>query len=370
MDGGPGGADGGVGAGLGRGAPPAEYAGGLVDAALRGQGPGQRGEGLRSELSGAGGGQRGREAVFGGRRVGAAQDDTEPDVHLGAGRGVRAGLVGEPQKCHGPVGVALRHVLVGGGAQDGQGPLGAGVACGEELSGDLGVGRARRARQQGGLRVQGGPVGGVEAVQYGGPGGRVAQPVGSEPPVRAVGGEQSGVLQGREGAYGGALVGAAQPCEVRGRGRAVQYGDGRAESGGGGSAAVQAGEDGPGVGVAGPAPRVLEEGPQEQRVAAAGLVEQGRFRLGAAGQRGADGVGGEPQADEVGQAEQFGAQQRVAVVFVRGGRQDQQDGGAAGLAREVEQVPAGGLVHVVQVVHADHHGCRGAQFTDGDREVP
>lgn len=95
------------------------------------------------------------------------------------------------------------------------------------------------------------------------------------------------------------------------------------------------------------------------------------LRLGAVRQHGADGLGGEPfepQPYEVGQPEQFGAQQRVVAAFVHGLGEHQEDPGLPGAARQVQQVAAGELVDVVQVVDADHHGCGGAQFTDGGGE--
>lgn len=303
--------------------------------------------------------------MFGGGRVGAAGDGAEPDAHFGAQRVVRARLVGEPQQGHGQVELPVRDVLVGGGAQDRQGPFRTGVPCGEELRGDRGVGRARRTGQQGGFAVQGRSVRRVRPVEYGGPRGRVAEP--------APGGEQARGLQVRERPGRGALGGAGQPCEAGGGREVVEYGDRPGQFGRGGTAAVEAGEDGLGVAVAWPGLRVLEQGPQQQRVSAAGLVQPVGFRLGAVRRHRADGLGGEAlqaQPREVGQPDQLGAQQRVVAVFVGGCGEHQQDAGLPGAAREVQQVAAGELVDVVQVVDEDGHRGGGAQCADGRGEGP
>lgn len=118
-------------------------------------------------------------------------------------------------------------------------------------------------------------------------------------------------------------------------------------------------------------PRVLGQGAQQQRIAAAEGVEA--FRVGSAALRQLrDRVAAEPlQPDpyEVRLAQQLGGEVRVVAALVDGLGEHQQDPGRAGVPGQVQQIAAGQLVGPVHVVHADHHGRGGAEPVDGGAEA-
>ncbi|GAA3062593.1 hypothetical protein GCM10020000_52390 [Streptomyces olivoverticillatus] len=300
----------------------------------------------------------GRVVAPGGRGQGGAQDGL-----LGV---VGAARVRQLQAGGGPFGGSVGEQPVGGGPQGGDRPVLGHVVGGEEVVRDLGGRGARPVGEGGGAPVERGRLLVRDAVEDG-------QACGGVPEGGAV--QQAGGVEGGDGAGRGGGGDAGEFGGALGGGVPVQDGQRPGQFGGGLPAPVETGEDGLREGEAGAAP-VVDEGAQQQRVAAARVVElcDELFVVGrgaAAGEDGGDGGRSErfqAQPGEVRVAQEFGAQDGVVAALVHGLGEEEEHACPAGAAGEVQQVAAGEVVDEVEVVDADHHGRGGAEPVDGGAE--
>lgn len=269
--------------------------------------------------------------LLGPSRIDPPGDGGEPDLDVGPLLLAVTEFVGEFECVRGAGGVLVRQQVLGGLPQyvDGPGDFGGRPAQpgrGEQVPGDGSRGFARQVQEFGGTQMQAGQHVGGHLVKDRGLGVRMREPV----PVQDSGGGQRGHRlcdgDGRNPQQ------SARPFRCV---RVAQHGERRAEFEHVRPAVQQAGEHGlseqpallgpEGAGSGRGGVVLLQEGAQEQRVAAADRVELAGQRLARRGARGAGrdapgALGAEPpQPDSpyVAAAEQLGAEGGVLAILVR-----------------------------------------------------
>ncbi len=311
----------------------------------------------------------------------------------GRHRGVELPLgLRQPVPEHRPV-VLLGGLLVGQAqAGDGggeavveQGVLGRLGQCGDrprrgrppgldQVPGHLGGGAARLVGQLGGPQPQFGALVRGEVLQDGGAGGLGAQP---SLVVQQSGGGERGADPGDRV---GALPFAQQPGHVLGRGLLAEHGLGLDDPQYAGAGPVEAAQQGRAVarfGIVGAVEVLVDEGVQQQRVAAGHVHQAGAAvtgvllaqALGDQAQRAGPGQRGQCEAVRVRVAQQFGVQ--PAPCGPRGAAvgEDQQHPALRQVADEVAQEVQGRLVGVADVLDAEQHRGVGGGREQGGGEV-